>query len=116
MSENSQSVTSNVNSNLSMIKIIYVLFCIGYFTGGLTSFVGVILAYMNRGNATEFEKSHFNYLIKLFWISFVAVVLSAITWVILIGIAIAFIWFVWSLIKIIKGVSRLGEGKLPTQK
>ena len=116
MSEQTQPVDIRLHSQVSTIKILYILFVVGYFTGGLTSLIAVVMAYMNRGGSTDFERAHFDYLIKIFWISFVTMIVALITWVMLIGMVIALAWFVWSLIKIIKGVSRLGEGKMSTQR
>lgn len=113
MSEQAQNPAIAANSKVTTIRIIYILFIVSYFTGGLAALVGVIMAYINRSSATPFEKEHFSYLIKLFWISFVAMILAAVTWVFIIGMLIALVWFIWSLIKVIKGMTRLGEGKLP---
>ncbi len=113
MSEQLQNPAIAENSKVTTIRIIYILFIVSYFTGGLAALVGVIMAYVNRSSANPFEKEHFNYLIKLFWISFVVMIVAALTWVFVIGMIIGIVWFIWSLIKIIKGMTRLGEGKLP---
>jgi len=113
MSEQLQNSPITENSKVTTIRIIYILFIVSYFTGGLAALVGVIMAYVNCSSANPFEKEHFNYLIKLFWISFVVMIVAAITWVFVIGMIIGIAWFIWSLIKIIKGMTRLGEGKLP---
>ncbi|MCU6664597.1 MAG: DUF4870 family protein [Silvania sp.] len=113
MSEQLQNPTIAAQSKVTTIRIIYILFIVSYFTGGLAALVGVIMAYVNRSSATAFEKEHLNYLIKLFWISFVLVIVALLTWVFVIGMIVGLAWFIWSLIKIIKGMTRLGEGKLP---
>lgn len=116
MTVNIQQSEQPLQVNTSAIKIIYILYAIGYFTGGLTSLVGVIMAYMNKGGATELERAHYDYLIKLFWISVVLVLVACFTWVFVIGMVVFLAWFVWSLIKIIKGATRLGEGKAPNNR
>lgn len=113
MSEQLQNSQIANNSKVTTIRIIYILFIASYFTGGLAALVGVIMAYVNRSGANDFEKEHLNYLIKLFWISFVVVIVALLTWVFLVGMIVALAWFIWSLVKIIKGMTRLGEGKLP---
>lgn len=113
MSEQLQSPPIAANTKVTTIRIIYILFIVSYFTGGLAALVGVIMAYVNRSDATAFEKEHLNYLIKLFWVSFVLIIVSLLTWVFVIGMIVGIAWFIWSLIKIIKGMTRLSEGKLP---
>ncbi|MCU6670120.1 hypothetical protein M8013_15355 [Enterobacteriaceae bacterium H4N4] len=113
MSEQLQNPAIAAQSKVTTIRIIYILFIVSYFTGGLAALVGVIMAYVNRSSATEFEKEHLNYLIKLFWISLVWVIAALLTWVFIIGMIAGIAWFIWSLIKVIKGMTRLGEGKLP---
>ena len=54
------------------------------FVFGFSVIVGVILAYVWRADAdtAEWERTHHTYLIRTFWISFVALVLFAAMWVI----------------------------------
>jgi uncharacterized membrane protein len=77
MSEQLQNSQIANNSKVTTIRIIYILFIASYFTGGLAALVGVIMAYVNRSGANDFEKEHLNYIIKLFWISFVVVIVCA---------------------------------------
>ncbi len=48
----------------------YVLLLLGFFTSGITSLVAVILAYVRRGNAEPFARSHLGFQISTFWIGF----------------------------------------------
>ncbi|GAB6184196.1 DUF4870 family protein [Thermodesulfovibrio hydrogeniphilus] len=53
-----------------------VYFCyLGAILLGVTAIVGVVMAYIQRGNAAEWLKSHFSYQIKLFWVSILLAVL-----------------------------------------
>lgn len=113
MSEQLQNPTIPAQSKVSTIRIIYILFIASYFTGGLAALIGVVMAYVNRSSATPFEREHLNYIIKLFWISFVLVMVALLTWIFVIGMVVGIVWFIWSLIKIIKGMTRLSEGQLP---
>lgn len=51
------------------VKICYILYLIGLFTGGIFLLVGVILAYLNRDRASDWIiESHIDFLIRTFWI------------------------------------------------
>jgi len=83
--------------------IIYVLYAIGYFFP-LTAIIGVAMAYANRNTIDEVVKSHYNYQISLFWWGFLWISLSSILAFIFIGVLTMFLWVVWSIIKIVKGM------------
>ena len=48
------------------VNIVYILYLVGFVTG-ITALIGVILAYVNRDDASELGRAHFNYQIKIFW-------------------------------------------------
>lgn len=66
--------------------IVSILYLCGLFTG-FTVLIGLILAYVwrNDGDVTEWEETHFTYLIRTFWIGFWLVVLLSLA---LIGVAV----------------------------
>lgn len=68
--------------------IVSVLYLCGLFTG-FTVLIGLILAYVwrNDEDLTEWEETHFTYLIRTFWIGFWLVVLMTVA---LIAAAVAF--------------------------
>jgi len=53
---------------------------------GITGLVGVVLAYVWRGEAhAEWETSHYEYLIRTFWIALVGTVVSMLLMLVLVG-------------------------------
>ena len=48
-------------------KIVYILYMVGLVMG-ITGIVGVVLAYVNKDNAPEWLKSHYQFQIRTFWI------------------------------------------------
>ncbi len=53
---------------------------------GLTGLIGVVLAYVWRGEAhAEWETSHYEYLIRTFWIALAGTVVSVLLMIVLIG-------------------------------
>lgn len=107
----------------AMPAVVYVLFLLGLFHG-ITLIIGLIMAYVMRGNAGPVNASHYTYLIRTFWTAFVAMLIGgAIMLVsfpftfILIGIpflwaggAICFLAWVWAVVRSIVGLVRLAEG------
>lgn len=110
----------------SMANIVYVLYLIGFFTG-ITALAGVVIAYINKAGSSTLAASHFNHQIKIFWRG---VILMVVAWVLylicafigaatmgigfilmVIPFAIGVYWFVWTLIKVIKGMQALGRGE-----
>ena len=68
--------------------IISLLYLVSFFTG-VTAIVGVVLAYVWKGEPAEpWEASHLQYLIKTFWIGLIGSIVGVILTVILIGIPI----------------------------
>jgi uncharacterized membrane protein len=90
--------------------IIYILYLVAYFTG-ITAVIGVIIAHVQIGSADPLLASHYRFQIRTFWIGVLYLVIGAILTVVLVGIAVLFWWFVWSLVRNIKGVLALNENK-----
>ena len=55
------------SSDKTMVVVTYVLFLMGFFTGGLTTLIGLVMAYMLRGDASELALSHYVFLARTFW-------------------------------------------------
>ena len=55
------------SSDKTMVVVTYVLFLMGFFTGGLTTLIGLVMAYMLRGDASELALSHYVFLAHTFW-------------------------------------------------
>ena len=73
---------------------------------GITAFVGLIIAYMNRGKATGWAETHYTWAIRTFWIgvlySFVSILLS----LVVIGFVLMLLVAVWAIVRIIMGLQR----------
>lgn len=63
----SDTVVENGSSTEGTAKIVYVLYLVGILFG-LTTLIGVVMAYVNRGDAPEWLKTHYQYQIRTFWI------------------------------------------------
>ena len=90
--------------------VIYILYFVGYFTG-ITALVGVIMAHVQVGQADPMLATHYRFQIRTFWIGLLYIVVGYLLIFILVGFLILLWWFIWSLIRCIKGVLALNEYK-----
>lgn len=95
-------------SQSTMPLVVYVLYIIGLFTA-VTSLVGVILAHMNTGDADPVVASHSCYQVRTFWWGLLWVILGSLTSGILIGFPILIAWFIWTIVRIVKGLNALNQ-------
>jgi uncharacterized membrane protein len=99
--------TVNPSKHSGMIVVAYILIALGYFTALSTGIVGLILAYIKRGDVQNtYLKSHCDLLVSVFWWSTIWYVLA---WVVLIPVAwlIFAVSYVWTAYKLIKGFLRI---------
>lgn len=89
----------------SLPMIIYVLLFIG-FPFALAALAGVIMAYVNRSpEDDEVVASHYAYQIRTFWWGLLWIVLGSLLSLVFVGYLILIAWLVWTLYRLIKGIS-----------
>jgi uncharacterized membrane protein len=107
----------------AMPAVVYVLYLLGLFHG-VTLLIGLVMAYVLRSSSGPLNGGHYTYLIRTFWISFLAmlvgggIMLVSIPFAfILIGIpfmwaggVICFLAWAWAVVRTIVGLVRLAEG------
>lgn len=93
--------------------IVYVLYFVGFFTG-LTAVAGVILAHIKSADASSIYRTHFTYQIRTFWFGLLTLAVGSILTLILVGYLILAWFVVWTLVRCIKGILRLTEGRAIT--
>ncbi len=96
-------------ANTDMAKIIYVLYLIGLLTGGLTTIVGVVMAYIYRDGAPDWLGTHYTFQIRTFWIMFLYAVLSTILTFVFIGVLLWFVLLIWWIVRCVKGLKFLDQ-------
>jgi uncharacterized membrane protein len=89
-------------------RIIYVLYLVGIAVG-ITSIVGVVMAYINRDTAPEWLKTHYEFQIRTFWISLLYGFVSFLLCFIIIGFVLLFALVVWLIIRCVKGLKGLEQ-------
>jgi len=98
-------------SNAQLALIVYILYFASYFLGGTTALVGVIIAHVQIEESDPFLRTHYQWQIRTFWIGLLYLAIGVLLMVVLIGFAVLVFWFVWTLVRTIKGVLALNENK-----
>ncbi|MCP5395178.1 MAG: hypothetical protein H6918_00320 [Sphingomonadaceae bacterium] len=77
--------------DLNQPTVVALLYIASFFSGGLTNLVGVVLAYIWKGQPkAEWEASHYEYSIRTFWLGFGLSIIGIFLSIIGIGILIIF--------------------------
>ena len=87
-------------------KIVYILYMVGLVMG-ITGIVGVVLAYVNKDNAPEWLKSHYQFQIRTFWIGALYIFVGCLFALLLVGYLVLLFWVVWLIVRCIKGLQAL---------
>jgi uncharacterized membrane protein len=95
-------------SNTALATIVYVLYLAAYFTG-ITAIIGVIIAHLQAGTPDPVLRSHYRFQIRTFWVGLLYLIVGGVLSFVLVGYLVLFWWFVWSLIRNIKGLLALNE-------
>ena len=99
-----------VVSNTSMALIVYILCFVAYFVG-ITAIVGVVIAHVQKGSGNAMLDSHYDFQIRTFWVGVLYLIVGFVLMFVLIGFLVWGWWFVWSLIRNIKGILALNENR-----
>jgi uncharacterized membrane protein len=97
-------------SDNSLAVVVYLLYCVGYFTG-ISALIGVIIAYVKADDADPMLGSHYRFQIRTFWIGLLYLAIGFPLCMVLIGFPILAWWCIWSLIRIVKGILLVIEHK-----
>ncbi|WP_417226463.1 DUF4870 family protein [Amphritea sp.] len=101
-------VTQQSTDKGSNAKIVYILY-LASLVFGITGLVGLIMAYVYKGDAPDWLKSHYQWQIRTFWIALLYTVIGIITTSFLIGFLILLLNVVWFIVRCIKGLSALDK-------
>ena len=91
-------------------NLIYILYLLNLIFG-VTSLIGVIMAYVNKGDAPEWVQSHYRFQIRSFWIGLLLGVIGAVTAAFVVGILILAFLFVWWIARCVTGMRYFSEGR-----
>ncbi len=97
----------------TMAMVVYALHLAGIVTGGLTSLVGVVIAYVYRGKGPSWLDEHYRYQIRTFWIGLLYFTLSGLLTFIVIGFLTWLLTVIWLVVRCVKGFKGLQEKRAP---
>jgi len=94
-------------SRTTQAHIVYYLY-LASCVFGITAFIGVVMAYMNRDDADQpWMYSHYQFQIRTFWLGLLYSVISTILVFAVIGYLLFFVLLVWFVVRCIKGLKAL---------
>jgi len=108
MTPNSSSDAAENTGDPGTANIIYILYLVSIAVG-ITSIVGVIMAYMNNDGAPAWLRSHYRFQIRTFWIGMLYGVIGMVLTAVFVGFAILLFVLVWWVVRCVKGMRALGE-------
>lgn len=89
-------------------KIVYVLYLVSIIFG-VTGLIGVVIAYVNRGEASPWLQSHYQFQIRTFWIGLVYLLVGGVLTSVFIGYLVLLFWLVWLIVRCVKGIKYLDK-------
>lgn len=92
-----------------MPTIVYVLYLIAAFTA-VPYLIGLIIAYVSRGDADEVAATHYQYQIRTFWLGLLYVIIGGLTMAVGIGFLICLFTWLWAIVRSFKGMGWYNEG------
>jgi len=102
--------TKMIINDRGLTFAVYVLYLLEYFTG-ITALVGVIIAYLQAGSSDSAVKSHHTFQIRTFWIGLLYLFGGLLLLHLAVGVLVLLWWFVWSLVRNIKGLLALNRSE-----
>jgi len=103
MTEDKQLVSPDSSG---MAQVIYILYLVSL-AFGITGLVGLIMAYIYKGEGPEWLETHYRFQIRTFWIGLLLGLISAVLIVVFIGYLVLFFSFVWFIVRCAKGMNYL---------
>jgi uncharacterized membrane protein len=97
-------------SDKQLALVVYILYFVSYVIC-ITVLIGVIIAHVQVGQADALLRTHYQWQIRTFWIGLLYLVIGILLTFIVIGIPVLIFWFVWTLVRSIKGVLALNENR-----
>lgn len=90
----------------SMAKLVYVLY-LASLAVGVTSLIGVVIAYVYQGDAPEGLRTHFRLQIRTFWIGFLYAFLGVLLSLAGVGLVLLAFVAVWLIVRCVRGLRYL---------
>ena len=105
--------TSEELASLKQVTmVIYALQALGFLTGGVTAIIAIVINYVKREDAAgTLYQSHFEWQMRTFWWGLLWGIIGMLLVVVVVGFAVLFAAWVWTVYRVVKGWLKLTEGK-----
>ena len=103
--------TEELQGLKTVTTVVYALQALS-FLWGITAIVGVIINYVKREDArgTVYE-SHFDWQIRTFWWGLAWFVVGVVLAILVVGVLVLFVAWIWMIYRVVKGWLKLIDGK-----
>ncbi|PLC50812.1 hypothetical protein CR159_06480 [Pollutimonas subterranea] len=92
--------------------IVYGLYALGLFLGGVPTVIGLIVAYLKRKEYSgTIYAEHLSFLIRTFWYGVLWSIVALILALVYIGFIVMFVVGIWYIYRIVRGFLYLNDGK-----
>ncbi len=93
----------------SDIKLIYYLYFAGIFFF-ITAVIGVVIAYVNKGDGPEWVETHYHYQIRTFWLGLIGLAICTVLTFVLIGYLLLLVLGLWWIVRAARGLKFVSRG------
>lgn len=84
-------------------KMVYILYLVGIVFGPV-GVVGLVVAYVNKGDAPAWLQTHYQFQIRTFWIGALYIFIGAVLSLAVVGYLLLLFWFIWLVVRCVKGI------------
>ena len=97
-----EGVTKMFEHPMTWPRVTYGLFAVALVTG-IPMLVGLIVAYIARAEAAPWLRSHYNFLIRTFWVGLALIAIGVLTWIFAVGMFLLWILPLWYVVRVVRG-------------
>lgn len=92
------------------VKLVYFLY-LASLVLGISSIVGLVFAYLNRGKTGTWVESHYTYQIRTFWIGLLYTLISLALAMALVGFLLIIAVVIWFIVRTVIGLQKASLGQ-----
>ncbi|MEE9320474.1 MAG: hypothetical protein V3U76_08515 [Granulosicoccus sp.] len=104
--------TVTAEDSKGSVKIIYYMYIASILVGFL-GLIGLIMAYVKRGDAPDWLKSHYTFQVRTFWIGLLYMVIAILLIKIYIGWLFLLAAFAWWVMRCVRGLKAVEKQQAP---
>lgn len=97
-----------LDPGVTNVQLIYILYLVGLVIG-ISTLVGIVLAYVNRGRSAPWLETHYTWAIRTFWIGLLYAVVSFLLMFLVVGFLTAIATVIWFIVRCIIGLQAAGR-------